>query len=82
LNISEDRNSDRLKLTASRYFKSPALSQQRDEAHAELRLLYQSVITSLFQHPSIVNTTPRYFNFSTYCSVLPLTCSIRCLGCL
>ena len=27
-----------------------------------------------------MNITPRYLNFSTCCSVLPLTCRIHCLG--
>ena len=30
--------------------------------------------------PSLVSAKPRYFNFSTCCSVLPLTCSIDCIG--
>jgi len=30
--------------------------------------------------PLLVNTTPRYLNFSTCCSVLRLTCRIHCLG--
>jgi len=30
--------------------------------------------------PPLVNTTPRYLNFSTCCSVLSLTCRIHCLG--
>jgi len=29
---------------------------------------------------SLVNTIPRYLKFSTCCSVLPLTCSVHCLG--
>jgi len=38
------------------------------------------VSISLFPFPSLVNTTLRYLNVSTCCSVFPLTCGIHCLG--
>jgi len=37
------------------------------------------VSISLFRLPSLVNTTPRYLNVSTCCSVFSLTCRIHCL---
>ena len=40
------------------------------------------VSISSFRLPSHMNTTSSYINFCTCCSVLPLTCSIHCLGCL
>jgi len=38
------------------------------------------VSISLFRLPSLVNTTPRYLNFSTCCSVLPLICNVHWRG--
>ena len=38
------------------------------------------VSISVFRLPSLVHTTPRCSTFSTCCSVLPLTCSVHCLG--
>ena len=40
------------------------------------------VLTSLFLLRSLVNTTPRHVNVLTCLSVLPLTCSVHCLGLL
>ena len=57
------------KLKALRSLKAPVSSTRSNKAHAELRLLYQSV-----------NTIPRYLNVFTCCSVYPLTCRIHCLG--
>jgi len=51
------------------------------KVHEELLLLCNPCINRLallFCLSSLVNTT-KYFIF-TYCSVLPLTCSIHCLG--
>jgi len=65
-----------------RYLKAPVSWPQSDKAHAELRLLYQSVYQSPRSHSVArnINTTPRYLNFFNCCSVLLLTCSIHCLG--
>ena len=49
------------KLTALRCLKAPVLWPQSDKAHAELRLLHQSLIN--FHVQSLVSTTPRYLNF-------------------
>lgn len=39
-----------------------------------------SCIKLLLRHPSLVNATPRYSNFSTCCTVLRLSCSAHCRG--
>ena len=40
------------------------------------------VSTSLFRLPPLSNTTQTCFNFFTFCSACPLTCSVHCLECL
>ena len=64
-----------IKLTALRCLKVSVLWPQSHKAHAQLRLLYQTVYQSPCYTVSVTreyHPMSRYLNLSTYCSVLPL----------
>jgi len=69
------------KLNALRCLKAPVLPPQSDKAHAELRCFANPCI-NLLVRPSVTREYhPKLFELlDLRCSVLPLTCTIHCLG--
>ena len=76
-----DRNKGRFK-----NWKLCVLWKLQFRHHGAIKLTQNCVcftnpcINPLFRLPSLVNTTPRYLNVSTCCSVFLLTCREHCLG--
>jgi len=82
ITTDDDRNKDRFNnWKLCDLWKSP-FSPQSNKAHAEMRLLSESVYPSLcsnFRACEYHHTVLGHFNI-TCCSVLPLTCRIHCFG--
>ena len=60
---------------SSRFAATERQSSRRNALALPIR-----VSRSSLRLPSLANTTSRYVNIFTCCSVLPLTCRIHCLG--
>jgi len=79
MTTGEDRNTDEFKnWQHCGVWKFPFCHHRAIKLTLELSLNIR-VSNSLFRLPSLVNTTTRYVNFSTCCSVLLLTCSVHCV---
>ena len=81
MTTGEDRDKDRFKNWNLCVFSKLPFGH-----HGAIKLMRNCVcftnpcINRFFRLPSLVNTTPRYLNVSTCCSVFPFTCRKHCLG--
>ena len=77
MTTGEDRNKDWFRNWQLAVFdRSRFVTRKRQRSRNNAFALPMRVSIFLFcLFPSLMNTTQKYLNFSTYCSVLPLTCT-------